>query len=292
MADRSGAAGERWHRPGVLRSLWLGGTRVSYVPDGELRLPPAAAFPAAGAEFWAARPEYLDDSGLLVLGIGALLVERGDRCLLIDAGFGAEARPLLPDVPGSVIRGGALLAGLAELGRRPQEIEAVAVTHLHPDHLGWAWRPAPDGGAPVFAHADHLVAASEWAARDDGGPSEEAAALAPYVRTVTDGQEVFPGVRVRITGGHTAGHAEYLIEGGGRRLIAFGDAMHSPVQVVHPEWRLAVDHDPVLAAAHRTRLIRELTEPDVLGFGLHFADVVFGRVASGGDGPAWCPVDA
>ncbi|MBB3725482.1 hypothetical protein [Nonomuraea dietziae] len=37
-----------------------------------------------------------------------------------------------------------------------------------------------------------------------GGPSRPA--VSP-VRTVTGGQEVFPGVEVQITGGHTTGHA-------------------------------------------------------------------------------------
>ncbi|MFC7640139.1 hypothetical protein ACFQX6_03170 [Streptosporangium lutulentum] len=42
----------------------------------------------------------------------------------------------------------------------------------------------------------------EWARRDllkAHGMAKEVDALAPRVRTVTDGQEIFPGVRVRIT---------------------------------------------------------------------------------------------
>jgi hypothetical protein len=36
----------------------------------------------------------------------------------------------------------------------------------------------------------------------------------------------------------------------------------------------------------------ELEEPDTIGFGIHFADVVFGQVRRDGDGPAWRPLDA
>ncbi|MGI5208086.1 MBL fold metallo-hydrolase [Spirillospora sp. CA-108201] len=209
-------------------------------------------------------------------------------------GFGPQAPPPDPGTPRGDIHGGALLDSLAELGRRPEDIETVAFTHLHPDHLGWAWHRAPGSDLPAFAHADLLVSEPEWAERDlpaAHGMAEQIAAMAPRVRTVTEGQEIFPGVRVRITAGHTAGHAEYVIVSGGRRLIAFGDALHSPVQVGHPEWSASVDHDPARSADHRRRLVAELEEPDTIGFGVHFADVVFGRVRRDGDGPAWHPVD-
>lgn len=109
---------------------------------------------------------------------------------------------------------------------------------------------------------------------------------------MTSGQEIFPGVRMQVTGGHSAGHAQYVITGGGTRLIAFGDALHSPIQVDHPEWSCVYDHDPTRAAEHRRRLIAELARPDTIGFGNHFADVVFGQVRRDGDGHAWRPLDA
>ncbi|MGW6856927.1 MBL fold metallo-hydrolase [Streptomyces xanthophaeus] len=284
----------RLSRPSGVRSIRLGDTKVSYVPDGDVRFRPLRVLPDTTDEVWAAHPEYLDATGHLVGSVGALLVEHGGRALLIDAGFGPQAHEA-PDGPVAVIHGGALTDSLAELGRSPEEVEAVAFTHLHTDHLGWAVHPAPGTERPVFAHADYLVAEPEWDRRDlleAQGMTEQVAALAPRVRTVTDGEEVFPGVRVRFTPGHTVGHAEYVITGGGRRLIAFGDAVHSPLQIDHPHWSAAFDHDPARTADHRRRLVAELAEPGTIGFGVHFADVVFGHVRHGGDGPAWRPLDA
>ncbi|MCU1644977.1 MAG: fold metallo-hydrolase [Nocardia sp.] len=284
----------RLRRASGIRSIRLGDTRVSYVPDGALQLPPCGWLPASTDEFWAARPEYLDSAGYLVAGIGALLVERGDRTLLIDAGFGPRSLPPDPNTPRGTIYGGELLDSPASLGRRPEQIEAVAFTHLHPDHVGWAWHPIPGGDELAFAGADYLVAEPEWVQRDlfsaQGISDEILTAFEPRVRTVKNGQEIFPGVRVRIRSGHTVGHAEYVITGGGRRLIAFGDALHSPIQVEHPEWSAAVDYDSDQAAEHRRRLVAELAEPDMLGFGIHFADVVFGRVRRHDAGSTWWPL--
>ncbi|MEW1634522.1 MBL fold metallo-hydrolase [Streptomyces sp. NPDC093801] len=277
----------RLRRPSGIRSLHLGDTKVSYVPDGDVRLRPLSLLPDSGDATWAAHPEYLDETGHLVGSVGALLVEHGDRALLIDAGIGPHAFES-PEGPLRAGHGGALPDNLAALGRRPQDIEAVAFTHLHADHLGWACEP-------LLGHADFLVAEPEWQGRDllaAQGMTDQVKALAPNVRTLTDGEEVFPGVRVRIAPGHSVGHAEYVITGGGRRLIAFGDAMHSPIQAGRPGWSSGFDHDLTATAGHRHRLVAELAEPDTLGFGVHFADVVFGRVRHDGDGPAWHPVDS
>lgn len=273
-----------------VRSVWLGDTKVSYVPDGAVQGKPLRWLPDTTEEFWAAHPEYLDASGHLVASIGGLLVERGDRALLIDAGFGPQAFPAEPESPNGTIHGGALLDNLALLGRKPEDIEAVAFTHLHPDHLGWAWHPAPGDDQPVFAHAEYLVAEPEWAERDLLDAEHIIAATRPRVRTVTGGQEIFPGVEVQITGGHTPGHAQYVITGGGSRLIAFGDALHSPLQVARPEWSCVYDHDRTASADHRRRLLTELQAPDTIAFGIHFADAVFGQVHRKGTTLTWHPL--
>ncbi|MFE9560854.1 MBL fold metallo-hydrolase [Streptomyces sp. NPDC006487] len=295
MSDLTTATREgRLNRPSGIRSLWLGDTKVSYVPDGDARLRPPVLLPDTTDEVWAARPEYLDPAGRLVASVGALLVEHGGRALLIDAGVGPQTLQA-PDGPLAEIHGGALPDSLAELGLAPGDIEAVALTHLHSDHIGWAVHPVPGEDRPLFTRAEYLIAAPEWDRIDllaAEGTTERVAALAPRVRTLDDGQEIFPGVRVRIAPGHTVGHAEYVVTGGGRRLIAFGDAAHSPVQIDHPEWSSAFDHDLARTAVHRRRLVAELAEPDTIGFGVHFADVPFGHVRRTGDGPAWHPVDA
>ncbi|GGX82742.1 MBL fold metallo-hydrolase [Streptomyces hiroshimensis] len=280
----------RLNRPAGIRSLQLGDIKVTYVPDGAGQLSPRGWLPDTTDEVWAEHPEYLDATGNLVASMGGLLVEHGDRALLIDAGFGPGHHAAEPGAPVGEINGGALFGNLARLGRTPAGIEAVAITHLHGDHIGWSAQLADAG-------AVHLISAPEWEhrhlAEQHGVPPELLTALEPSLRTVTDGEEIFPGVRVMLTPGHTAGHAAYVITGGGRRLIAFGDALHSPLQISHPEWSAVVDHDARQSADFRRRLVEEMAEPGTIGFGIHFADVVFGRVRRDGAGAtSWEPVDA
>ncbi|MEU6990724.1 MBL fold metallo-hydrolase [Streptomyces sp. NPDC046465] len=288
--------GDRLRSPARMRSLRIGPLKLTYVPDGMVQLSPRLWFAASTEADWAAHPEYLDSDGYLVASIGGLLVEQdGDSAgaLLIDAGFGPMTMPAQEGARLGAVRSGSLLDSLAATGRPPAEIGAVALTHLHPDHVGWAWQAAPGGEGPALAGAEYLLAEQEWAGRRHAGAEglgdDILAALAPRVRTVADGEEIRPGVRARLIPGHTSGHTAYVISAGGQRVIAFGDALHSPVQVAHPEWSAAPDLDRDAAAEARRALVAELAEPGTIGFGIHFADVPFGTVHRDGDGYRWVP---
>lgn len=285
-----GMTTDRLSRPAILRSLQLGDTRVTYVPDGAVQLTPRGWLPGTTDEVWAEHPEYLDETGNLVGSIGGLLVEHGERALLIDAGVGPFSVPAVAGQPNGAIEGGALLDNLP---RRPETIEAVAFTHLHLDHLGWAWHPAPGSDRPAFTAAEYLIAEPEWTHRElveaHGTSRETLSVLEPHVRTIVDGEEIFPGVRMILTPGHTYGHASYVITGGDQRLIVLGDALHSSIQTDHPEWTAASDHDREQATRYRRELLKDLAQPGTIGFGGHFADVVFGRYVPGAT-PSWQPL--
>jgi len=294
MTDTTPRLDERLRRPSGIRSLTLGDTKLSYVPDGQATLNARMMLPEVTDEFWAQHAEYLDEGGFLIASVGGLLVERDGRALLIDAGVG----PMTVGPPLNtfgVQTGGKLLDSLATLGRSPADIEAVAFTHLHNDHFGWAWYPAPGSDRPAFAGTDVLVAEPEWTQHhfaEAQGMGDMIKALAQQVRTVAEGEEIFPGVTVRFTPGHSAGHAGYVISAGGQKVIAFGDAFHTPIQITHPLWQNVFDFDHQQSTSLRRGLIDELTQPDTIGFGIHLADMPFGRVRIDGGQSAWHPIDA
>jgi len=261
----------------AISTLKLGELTVSHVDDGEVRIRQRVFMPGTTKEFWDSQPDYADAAQETAASVGGLLVEHGDRAILIDAGFGPSSGPGTPDGPFGPFHGGAMPDGLAELGRAPASIEAVAITHLHADHVGWLWQ-----GDRPFAHAEVLVNEEEWAHQYEHSVHQKAIdAIAPQVRTVTAGEEIFPGVTVTPMPGHTPGHTAYTITGGGRRLIAFGDALHSPAQIAHPQYSSGIDHDPQRSAEHRRALAELLAEPDTMGYGVHFGAFKFGRVVGG-----------
>ncbi len=285
----------RLHSTPKLRSVHLGDIRVSYVHDGWVQLDPTLWLPDSSAEYWAHHPRYLDDEGYLRAGMGGLLVETPDGTVLIDAGFGPRRIPADPAVPRiGATTGGSFPASLAALGVSPDQVDVLAFTHLHLDHIGWVCARDPATGRTPFARARAVTTAAEWhhGTSDAHGPFEETMrALRPRLELVEDAGEFFPGITLISAPGHSAGHAVYEIASGGRRLLAFGDLFHSPVQIENPHWSAQPDIDTVLSTRSRHAILQRLVQDNTLGFGIHFADVAFGRVVVGEEGGCrWQPV--
>jgi glyoxylase-like metal-dependent hydrolase (beta-lactamase superfamily II) len=290
--DTSGltAQPERLRKRSGVRSLRVGEHTITYLPDGMVQIKPTGLYPQTTAQDWARSGHYLDPAGFLTASSGALLIERDDRAMLIDSGYGPLSVPASPANPVmGAISGGDLLTSLAVAGRKPADIESIAFSHLHMDHVGWAALPAADN---PFPGAVLLVHEPEWRERRPAAGVSESmlASMSARVNPVTDGEEIFPGVRVQALPGHTPGHAGFRIGSGGHELIAFGDIMHSAFQVSHPELQVIGDPDPESARQSRQRILDELAVTGKVGYGCHFADVVFGRVRDTGEAMEWIPL--
>lgn len=229
------------------------------------------------------RPRFVDEHGRSKAIVQVLGVRAGSTRILIDAGVGdAKPRPEIPEWSG--MHSG-LLERLDAAGFGPDQVDLVAVTHLHLDHVGWLTHRSPDGDwTPTFTRARHLLVDREldyWLSRP-GGPSPDAhAAIDDSVRPVVAAglvdrvaptETIAAGVTLLATHGHTPGHTSVLIGSGTESVLVTGDAIHHPVQVAHPEWGSASDFDTQQAARTRIELLERCVRDGMLLFGSHFAD--------------------
>jgi len=144
-----------------------------------------------------------------------LLEHRGDegvRRLLFDAGLPADLAgqgPVTPE-PGMTLRyDRALTDQLADLGIAPEDVDYLALSHLHFDHVG---------SVAAFARSQHLIQRAEYQAGfEDELPVYETELFAPLAdspRRLLDGdQDVFGDDSVRLISapGHTPGHQALLV---------------------------------------------------------------------------------
>ncbi|GAA1070671.1 MBL fold metallo-hydrolase [Tsukamurella spumae] len=283
----------------AMRRLHVDDVTFTYVVDGPMALAAAKFLPSVPQDYWAAHPESIDADGSVAMTAGGLLVTYDDRRVVIDAGLGPMPRVTSPYGP---LEGGAFPPNLARLAVEPSDVDHFLLTHIHIDHVGWAFIDTGDGvRTPFFPNATYVLSQQEWEPITQGlmpvdmpDPSGAVDPLLhhPKVQRVRDGQRFAGRISAIVTPGHTPGHASYVIEtSGGRRLIAFGDAFHAPLQLSHPEWGSAPDSDVDAVLGARHRLLEELLEPDTYAFGTHFGDQPFGRVLRDSAGEVrWEPV--
>jgi glyoxylase-like metal-dependent hydrolase (beta-lactamase superfamily II) len=185
------------------------------------------------------------------IAVNAFLLKLQGRWALIDAGAGSSMGPTLGKLP----------EHLRTFGVAPEEIAAVFLTHIHPDHSNGL---VDDAGRAVFANAElilHEAEARFWLGRDEASGETErirrniakaAVATAPYrsrMRLVREG-EAASGVSAVALPGHTPGHTGWLIASGKESLLIWGDLVHlASVQVARPDTGFVFDVDPQQACA-------------------------------------------
>jgi len=177
---------------------------------------------------------FSERPGLLRLGdesVNFYLLEQDGRYTLFDAGLPAHYEQLL--------------AVLADRGADISAVDAVVLTHAHPDHIGIAERVRSEANAPVYVHADdaryattHEQAPSERPATDYMNhafaratfESAMASGVAPIpvvqeVQTFGDGDVLdVPGQpKVIATPGHSPGQSSLLLSEYG--VLIAGDTL-------------------------------------------------------------------
>jgi len=260
----------------------VGGRTILALSDGVVVIPPT--FIGTPEHPTAAHDMLRGADGRAPLPVGCFLVP-GDTTVLIDAGYG----PADHQGRGALV-GGGLLGALADSGFGPEDIDVVALTHLHLDHVGWL---ADADGRPVFGRARVLVGRADWEYFVEGEGA--ALPLADHIRvgllalaeqgrlTLLDADgPIAPGVTRLAAPGHTPGHSVFVVSDGPDRALLLGDALYCPEQLTQTDWAALTDVDPDLARTTRRLLVDDLSGRGGVAVGCHFPGLRAGRVLGTG----------
>ncbi|HHC2527273.1 MBL fold metallo-hydrolase [Klebsiella pneumoniae] len=270
--------------PAPFYTLTAGDLTVTAVSDGLMSAPLSLLSGISREE-----AEHLQrHSGLAspeTIEIGAYLIRRRGNTVLVDTGTG-----------GANGVGGELIANLARLGVGPEEIDAILLTHAHPDHIGGLLSAA---GTPAYPNATVFLPTREsayWLATSTfDNASDRGRRNVLLVRRVlancaaqisgVDDEEVIAGIRPCPLPGHTPGHTGYRLEAGDTSLLIWGDIVHFPsIQSARPEASVAFDVDPEQARRTREILLRQAASERWLIAGMHLGLPGFARVENTASG--------
>lgn len=277
--------------PGAHR-LRVGSIEVTALSDGYVDLDPKLlpqADPGTVADLLEA--QWLPP-GKIRGSVNAFAVNTGDTLILIDTGGRDLLGPTL----------GGLQDALTAAGLPAEAVDAVYLTHMHPDHIGGL---VSADGAAMFPNAEIVVSERDWAfwiSDDVMAQAPESAraffmaareAIAPYAdRLVRFSPErpLLSGLIPEPLPGHTPGHTGFIVEDGGESLLIWGDIVHAPpVQFAHPDWAIAFDIDQDAAIATRKRMFDRVATDRLQVAGMHLPFPGFGRVVRRGTGYEYVP---
>jgi glyoxylase-like metal-dependent hydrolase (beta-lactamase superfamily II) len=259
-------------------------------------LPDATADAIAAHMSWLA-PHFFDEAvGDLGSRIQTYVVRTPRTTVVLDTGVGNDkARP---DNPVWHRRQGTWLEELAAAGVKPEDVDVVACTHLHVDHVGWNTRLVDGRWVPTFPNARYVFVGEEFefwrfecaSGRDASGCIADS--VLPVVEAgradlVAADHAIDDWLRFEPSPGHTPGHACVRLRTSAGEAVFSGDLMHRTVQVAEPQWSSIFCADPARARVTRRDFVERHADTGVLVLAAHFPRP--GHVVTAGEGHRFVP---
>jgi glyoxylase-like metal-dependent hydrolase (beta-lactamase superfamily II) len=233
-----------------MTSLTLGEFELSIISDGVYPLDGGAFFGVIPKIMWS-RKVVADERNYVQAGLNSLLIRTGKQTVLVETGMGNKLAERMVKFYGQPAE---LLTNLAAAGVSPEDVDIVINTHLHFDHCGWNTLRKNGKIVPTFPRAKYYAPEGEWQyARK---PSERDAIsyipdnYDPLVQSgqmilLKGGEEIVPGISVKVFPGHTAHMQAVIVESGGRTCCYISDLIPTTAHI-DITWGLGFDLYPLL----------------------------------------------
>jgi glyoxylase-like metal-dependent hydrolase (beta-lactamase superfamily II) len=244
---------------------------------GNFKLDGGAMFGVVPKSLWS-RTNPADDNNMCSWAMRCLLIEDGQRLMLIDTGIGdKQSEKFFSHY--FLFGNDDLTLNLKKLGFSPDDITDVFLTHLHFDHCGGAIvRIGEDQFRPYFKNATYWSNEKHWNwaiepnAREKASflkenilPIQESGQLKFIERTGDYTPQVFPGVDVLFVDGHTESQMIPHIQHKGKTLVFMADLLPSTGHIPLP-YVMGYDTRPLLTLDEKGKFLQKAADQEFVLF--------------------------
>jgi Zn-dependent hydrolases, including glyoxylases len=242
----------------------IGDYKILMADDGTFKLDGGAMFGVVPKTIWQKffKP---DDQNRIELSTNTLIIRYKKFTALVDLGMGDkfdEKQLAIYDIK----REKNLIQNLEGMGIHRDEVTHVIITHGHLDHTGWATMRVKNSIIPTFPNAKYYFQEDTY--EEIKFPNEKTRPNYNYLNfenlddqleIIRGDEEIFPGLELMKTGGHTKGHQVPILRAGNRTVIYFGDLLPTASHI-KPAYIMAYDLYPMDTFYKKKELLEKANE--------------------------------
>jgi len=249
------------------------------INTGNFKLDGGAMFGVVPKTLWQ-KTNPADSNNMCDWAMRCLLVEDGNRLILVDTGIGDKQSEKF--FSHYFLNGNdSLLSSLKNYGFHPNDITDVFLTHLHFDHCGGAisWNQSRNGYEATFKNANYWSTEQHWKWATEPNPREKASFLSENILPLQESGQlkfiprkgdytanVFPNFDVFFVDGHTESMMIPHIHYKEKTLIFMADLLPSVGHIPLP-YVMGYDTRPLITMEEKaTFLTRSVGENHILFF--------------------------
>ena len=243
------------------------------IHNGNFKLDGGAMFGVVPKKLWE-RTNPADSNNLCPWAMRSLLIENGDKLILIDCGLGDKQNEKFfshyhPHGDDSLEK------SLKTAGFSKNDITDVFLTHLHFDHVGGAveWNENRDGYRPAFKNATFWSNRRHWNWATNPNARERASFLSEniipleesgqlkFIDAAEDAKRIETGLGFDafVVNGHTDAQMCPIIEYKDETLVFMADLLPSIGHIPIP-YVMGYDTRPILTLDERKRIFTEAAD--------------------------------
>ena len=253
--------------------------KLHSIETGNFKLDGGAMFGVVPKVLWE-RTNPADSQNRIEMSARCLLIEDGEKLILIDAGLGNKQSEKFFS---HYARFGdmTLESSLASCGFSVEDVTDVFLTHLHFDHCGGATKREGDKIVPVFKNAKFWCSKNHWEwASVSPNPREKASFLEENLLplkksgqlnlfdSAEDGFCPELGFDLLFVDGHTEKMALPKIQYKGKTILFASDLVPTAGHIPIP-YLMGYDVRPLITMEEKSRILNSLVENNSLMFLQH-----------------------
>lgn len=247
------------------------------INSGYFKLDGGAMFGVVPKTIWN-KLNPADENNLCSWAMRCLLIEDGDRLVLVDNGIGDKQDAKF--MGHYHLHGDATLDNsLAQHGFSKDDITDVVLTHLHFDHCGGSIIREGDRLVPAFKNATYWSNERHWKWATVPNDREKASFLKENILPIQEsgqlrfapneeGVSLFPDITMRYVHGHTDAMMLPQISYKGKTIVYMADLLPAAAHIPIP-YVMAYDMFPLTTMHEKKAFLQEAVQNDFILFFEH-----------------------